>query len=93
MIVEGIHINGIYQHWKRGDFYRVQEVAFDEDTGEARVIYYRCDENGIYQSIRLSSFGHSVQQPFSRLVKDFIVQFHPGIEKQPIHIFKYIKTL
>lgn len=54
MIKEGIHINGIYKHYK-GSLYKVLDVAFhheDQDLKFAVVIYSRCDIDGLYKSIR-----------------------------------------
>lgn len=100
MIVEGVHINGIYQHFK-GDYYRVQEVAFYHEEGNDRaiVIYYRCDENGIFKSIRgeesdrLFEKYFIVNQPFYRGVSDFLVHLHPGTERMSTPRFKFIKQL
>jgi len=98
MIVEGVHINGIYQHYK-GDFYRVQEVAFYHEEGADRaiVIYYRCDKNGLFQSIR-NGYNEKledivVDQPFYRGVSDFLVHLHPGIQRMSTPRFKFIKQL
>lgn len=98
MIVEGVHINGIYIHWK-GDFYRVQEVAFDSDTEEAWVIYYRCNKNGLFQSIRElfddSDMGRVeviVKQPFCRKLSEFVGKAFVT-KTHPVARFKLFKQL
>lgn len=105
MIKEGIHINAIYQHYK-GGFYKVLDVVYDHETAKPYVIYSKCDENGIYKSIRgvdgLDGEG-IVKQPFSRSVKDFeqIIQgmssLNSSLQSVEIDIevprFKFIKQL
>lgn len=90
MIVLGIRINGIYQHYK-GEFYRVQEVAFHHSEDRDIVVYHRCDENGVFVSIRNNDV--IVDQPFYREVSDFLVHLHPGTERRSTPRFKFIKQL
>ena len=54
MIKQEVYINAIYQHYK-GDYYKVINIAFhheDQDLKSAVVIYHKCDEHGIFKSIR-----------------------------------------
>lgn len=77
---EGIIINGIYQHYK-GDYYKIVDVAYHHEDGKglAIVIYYKCDENGIFKSIRELDLDFSsnsngekiISQPFWRLLDEF----------------------
>jgi hypothetical protein len=74
MIKEGIHLNSIYQHYKKGDYYKTIDVVYDHETQKPYVIYSKCDINGVYISIRsseASSEAPTVKQPFSRSVADF----------------------
>lgn len=44
--------NAIYQHYK-GNYYRTIQIAYDRDSQNKAIIsYHRCDENGIFKSIR-----------------------------------------
>lgn len=104
MIKERITINGIYKHYK-GDFYRVTEVAYHHQDGAelAIVLYHKCDENGMFKSIRLSvpSFDNEenkaiiIGQPFWRLLDDFIGEAQVGIRdiKQKVKRFEFIKEV
>jgi hypothetical protein len=84
---EGIIINGIYQHYK-GDYYLVVDVAYHHEDAEklAVVIYQKCDENGIFKSIRKpNSIEDTVGQPFWRLVNEFKhkIKIHDPIANNP----------
>jgi hypothetical protein len=73
MIKQGIHINAIYQHYKN-NYYRVINVAQDaEDLTPPIVVYYRCDKNGIFQSIRefINNQEKIVHQPFYTSINRF----------------------
>lgn len=70
MIVEGIQIGGVYQHYK-GNYYKVKDIVYDHETNEPFVIYYRCDLQGIFQSIRDKNGNVVVKQPFLRSIKEF----------------------
>jgi hypothetical protein len=95
---EEIYTNAIYQHWK-GDYYRVTEVAYHHELGdlEGVVIYYKCNVNGIFKSIR--GLNHKqeeeiVKQPFYRKVKEFMEKVRiGGYPNEPVERFKFIKQL
>jgi len=98
IIKEGIHINGIYQHYK-GDYYRVHNVAIHHEEGlfKAVVIYSKCDINGIHISLRYEVNGEEeiIIQPFYRLLIEFIENVECdgecGMILKPR--FKFIKEL
>jgi len=90
MEVKGIRINGIYKHYKKGDYYRVSAVAAHHEKGldSLVVIYNRCDENGIYKSIRLPDNDEvAIHQPFYRDIEDFKAVLKNGTPR-----FKFIKA-
>lgn len=99
MIKEGIHINGIYQHYKEG-FYKIIDIAYHhEDLSKySIVIYHRCDEHGVYKCLKIirnSIDEFIVPQPFYRLVSEFSedVLINQGNYKTPVKRFKLIKQL
>lgn len=66
-----ILINGIYQHYK-GSYYRVTEICYHhENNHKAVVCYFKCDINGIYQSIRDEKDNIIGNQPFYRELEQF----------------------
>lgn len=75
---------GIYQHYKHGHFYKVIHIAYHHDWEDAVAIYYRCDENGVFKSIRDGEI--IVKQPFYRPVSEFDNEVLPGVVR-----FKFIK--
>lgn len=98
---EGIKINAIYQHFK-GDYYRVIDVArHHEHFDDFMVIYHKCDENGVFKSIRekLPSFSdpepeYITHQPFYRILSDFVGYVVGGYPGSPaIPRFKFVKQL
>ncbi len=91
--MSSVIINGIYKHYKKGDFYKVKDIAFNESDGEAVVIYFRCDENGIYKSIRITDETF-IGQPFCRPAKDFMGNVKiSDIDDGEIKRFKFIKQI
>lgn len=70
MIKEGIHINGIYRHYK-GNYYKIEAIAYNHEDQEPIVIYSKCNQYGIYISIRKEDGSPRINQPFYRNVKEF----------------------
>lgn len=97
--MEEVKINAIYQHWK-GGYYKVVDIAYHHETESAIVIYYKCDENGTFQSIRWKKGNEEypsihVKQPFYRNYNeftDFVDDPAPGY-KRIIQRFKFTKQL
>lgn len=89
MIKSGIHINGIYQHSKSKEFYKAIDVGYHHETGEGSVMYYKCDENGMYKSIRDENDIVKVHQPFLRDLKSFKEEINMGLQVVPR--FNFIK--
>lgn len=91
---EGIVLQSIFQHYK-GDFYRVKDVAYDRDTGEPWVVYNKCDENGIYKTIRPNIGTENeiiVNQPFLCRLSIWTMCVQGGYPGNPaIPRFKFIK--
>lgn len=88
MMYANLKIQGIYQHYKN-NFYRILDIAFHHETGEAIVIYHRCNENGVYISIRDEKGNPKVKQPFYRDLKEFKESVNIGLKTVPR--FKFIK--
>jgi len=98
MIEEGIHINGIYEHYKEKHLYKVKGIAYHAGLSAPVVIYEGCTPNGIFRAIRkYSEDGNTVtyvKQPFYRDLEDFVSNVVGGYPNNPaIPRFKYIKTL
>lgn len=98
MIVEGIHINGLYSHYKGGT-YKVLEVANYHDNELPKVVvYYKCDINGLFKSIRIYNGDDEtiIKQPFYRFIEDFQKKINiddpQNINRQDTR-FKFIKQL
>lgn len=99
----GIVIGGIYKHFKKGDLYKVTAIAYHHQDGDELpvVIYHRCDENGIFQSIRNMPDNETnpdkaiiVKQPFWRLEEDFHELVPNPDRSSPIKVvqrFEYVK--
>lgn len=84
MLKEGVHINAIYKHYKGEEYYKVINVAFHHETVEPVVIYYRCDINGIYQSLRVirnTDQEFIIAQPFYRNLYEFL-EIIPGLDSK-----------
>lgn len=91
MNIQGVIINGIYRHYK-GDFYKVIDVVYDCDMGIPFVVYHKCDENGIFKSIRGLDFNGRemiVGQPFIRKLDVFTSPINSSIGN--VLRFKFIK--
>lgn len=93
---EGIEIEGIYKHFK-GNYYKVQQVAYDRDNGEPWVIYNRCSEKGIYITIRDKEDLEkiAIKQPFLCKLpvwNDILDGGYYGFGNIKIPRFKLIKT-
>ena len=84
---------GIYRHYK-GDLYKVTQIAYDHEIGFAHAIYHKCDENGIFKSIRKSSDPNErpVNQPFIRMAHEFNNIVNYDENNNPITRFKFIKS-
>lgn len=68
-----IYENAIYKHFK-GDYYRVVTICYHESFGIPYVVYHKCDENGIFISIRVHTgtiLEKIVKQPFLRELETF----------------------
>lgn len=93
MIIEGIHINGLYQHYK-GGYYKVVQVAhFHDNELPAIVVYQKSDKDGLFKSIRLDN-GDIIKQPFYRFVDDFKKEVSsPAFQGHTVPRFKFIKQL
>ncbi len=95
MIKQGIHINAIYQHFKRGDFYKVIDIANHHNGDNFIVIYHRCDKNGIFKSIRVEINGEEeiIVQPFYRSLDEFTEEMIGSFGITKVPRFKFIKEL
>jgi hypothetical protein len=98
IVKEEIIIGGIYEHYK-GNKYRVLDVAYSHENADwPCVIYHKCDDNGIFQSIRQTKNGKEtiIDQPFYRPLIDWNNQVKVGIVndvQQYIPRFKFIKKI
>lgn len=91
MIEAQIHVGAIYKHYK-GSFYRVIDVAYHHETKEAIVIYNKCDEKGLFISIREGA--KIVSQPFYRKLSEFVENVQGGYPNNPaIPRFAFFKQL
>lgn len=68
--MDKVKIDAIYKHYKKGDLYRVKDIVYDHETNQPAVVYYRCDKNGVFKSIRNEDI--IIGQPFVRTVVDWI---------------------
>jgi hypothetical protein len=90
-----VQINAVYQHYN-GGYYRVINIAYHHEMLIPMVIYYRCDENGVFHSIRSVNNGNEeiVPQPFYRILSDFVGYAVGGYPGSPaIPRFKFVKQL
>lgn len=86
--------NGIYQHYK-GDFYKLLLISFDrDDQNKAIVIYNKCDENGVFKSIRNKNkeYEEIIRQPFYADI-DVFTEIVPSFNNEYVQRFKLIKIL
>lgn len=95
----GIKTNAIYQHYPSDNYYRVIDIVnncSNEDYDQKFfVVYYRCDKNGIFQSIRKYHDGveqEIIHQPFCREFNEFI-EFIKLIGMTATPRFKFVKQL
>jgi hypothetical protein len=88
---EGIVINGIYLHNKlegnqivAKNYYKVIDICYSHaDQNEIFVVYDRCDENGIFQSIRLQPADVIIKQPFISSIERFKSNIVGGYPANP----------
>lgn len=65
--------NAIFKHFK-GHFYRIETICYLESFNDPYVVYHRCDEHGIFISIREKAGQVDekiVNQPFLRSLESF----------------------
>jgi hypothetical protein len=63
---------GIYQHYK-GNYYRAKEIVFTHEDQTPYIVYYQCDKDGIFQSIR-NKYNREIiiaHQPFIRKLEEW----------------------
>lgn len=97
MIKNEIHLNSIYQHYK-GEYVKVLEVAYHYQGGilhldDRIVIYQKCDENGIYKSIRDENNEVMQPQPSYRFLNEFLATIVDITGSKSYPRFKFIKEL
>lgn len=91
MVLAGIHMKGIYQHYK-GNFYKVVGIAWDHsDQKKAIVIYNKCTKDGIYTRIKNERTEFFVNQPFFRDLHEF-KEIVINKEEVEVERFKFIKN-